>query len=166
MMLWKIIFSYNLVSDVHVSFVDPTCTGESNEMKRSEPCPLIYQANPEAYNNRKFNKYGGMIEKDGRLWEFCLYLFIHVSLNYLRPRRHWPKFLSSHQGWSMTPDSNKKRENATDQTGMRTRAVWGSDVQLRYLATGDRTRLTAASSLSHRMEYEAFLFLKTPIDIV
>jgi hypothetical protein len=53
-------FSYSLVSDVHVSFVDPTCTGESNEMKHSEPCPLIYQANPEAYNNRKFNKYGGM----------------------------------------------------------------------------------------------------------
>jgi hypothetical protein len=53
-------FSYILVSDVHVPFVDPTCTGESNEMKRSEPCPLIYPANPEAYNNRKINKYGGM----------------------------------------------------------------------------------------------------------
>jgi hypothetical protein len=61
-------FSYSLVSDVHVSFVDLTCTGESNEMKRSEPCPLIYQANPaEAHNNRKSNKYGGMSEKDGRL---------------------------------------------------------------------------------------------------
>jgi hypothetical protein len=60
-------FLYSLVSDVHVSFVDPTCRGESNEMMRSEPCPLLYQANSEAYNYRKFNKYGGMREKDGRL---------------------------------------------------------------------------------------------------
>jgi hypothetical protein len=36
-------FSYSLVSDVQVSFVDPTCTGESNEMKRSEPVPLYTQ---------------------------------------------------------------------------------------------------------------------------
>jgi hypothetical protein len=72
-------FSHSLVSDVHMSFVDPTCTGESNEMKRSEPCPLIYPANPEAYNNRKFNKYGGIREKHGRLWEFCLYLLNHIS---------------------------------------------------------------------------------------
>jgi hypothetical protein len=51
-------------------------------MKRSERCHFLYPANPEANNNRKLNKYGGMREKDGRLGEFCLYLLSHVSFNF------------------------------------------------------------------------------------
>ena len=45
-----------------------------NEMKRSEPCPFLYPANPEANNNRKLNKYGGMREKDGD-FEKSVYIY-------------------------------------------------------------------------------------------
>ena len=49
-----------------------------NEMKRSEPCPFLYPANPEANNNRKLNKYGGMREKDGD-FEKSVYIYWVMS---------------------------------------------------------------------------------------
>jgi hypothetical protein len=40
---------------------------KQNEMKRNEPCALINPANPEAYKNRTFNKYGKLEENYGKL---------------------------------------------------------------------------------------------------